>query len=280
MVAAPGGEPSETGPWYFPRHQEGLVKLRKTALGALSVAALVGSSLAIGATAASGDPSANVTICHRTNSNTNPYVQITVDESAVDGLGGGSDHLGAHTGPVWDPTLKEQHIKWGDIIPPFDANGDPRPNPSLIANWPAGQEIFENGCNPVEPPEPELVDLSVAKSVVGTAPEGATFTAQVTCDDGTSVEVTLPVAGGVGTPSPIEVELGSQCTVVETATGGADTVGYSIVGVEVDPGVFIDTDTTVTITNTFDEPEVSPEVVVEPPVVAPAAVTATPRTTG
>ena len=69
--------------------------------------ALVGSSLAIGATAASGDPSANVTICHRTNSDTNPYVQITVDESAVDGLGGGNDHLGAHTGPVSrDPTLQ------------------------------------------------------------------------------------------------------------------------------------------------------------------------------
>jgi hypothetical protein len=264
------------------------VKLKKTALGALSVAALVGSSLAIGATAASGDPSTNVTICHRTNSNTNPYVQITVDESAVDGLGGGSDHLGAHTGPVWNPDLKAQHIKWGDIIPPFDAEGQPRPNPELIANWPAGQDIFENGCNPVEPPpEPELVDLSVAKSVVGTVPEGVTsFTALVTCDDGTDEDVTLPVGGGIGTPSPIAVEQGSQCTVVETATGGANTVGYSIVGVDVDPGVFIDTDTTVTITNTFDGPTPGGEVVNEdPPVVAPvavapAAVTATPRTTG
>ena len=79
------------------------------------------------------------------------------------------------------------------------------------------------------------------------------FTAQVTRRRHVG-EVTLPVAGGLGTPSPIEVELGSQCTVVETATGGADLVGYSIVGVDVDPGVFIDTDTTVTITNTFDEP--------------------------
>ena len=257
------------------------MKLKRSALGALSVVALVGSSLAIGTTSASGDPSANVTICHRTNSNTNPYVQITVDESAVDGLGGGSDHLGAHTGPVWDPTLKAQHIKWGDIIPPFDVNGDPRPDPTLIANWPAGEAIFENGCNPVEPPEPELVDLSVAKEVVGTVPDGvADFTAQVTCDDGTSVEVTLPVDGGLGTPSPIQVEQGSQCTVVETATGGADLVGYSIVGVDVDPGVFIDTDTTVTITNTFDEPQVSPEVVTEAPVVAAAAVTASPALTG
>jgi hypothetical protein len=261
------------------------VKIKKSALGVLAVAALVGSSLAIGATAASGDPAANVTICHRTNSDTNPYVQITVDESAVDGLGGGNDHLGAHTGPIWEPGLKAQHIKWGDIIPPFDVNDDPRPDPTLIANWPAGQAIFDNGCNPVEPPpEPELVDLSVAKSVVGTVPDGATFSAQVTCDDGTDVAVTLPVAGGVGTPSPIAVELGSQCTVVETATGGASAVGYSIVGIDVDPGVFIDTDTTVTITNTFEGPQVAPEVTpqVSPQTaaVAPAAVTATPRTTG
>lgn len=259
------------------------MKLKRSALGALSVVALVGSSLAIGATSASGDPSANVTICHRTNSNTNPYVKITVDESAVDGVGG-SDHLGQHTGPVWDPTLKADHIKWGDIIPPFDMNGDPRPDPSLIANWPEGQDIFENGCKPVEPPAPELVDLSVAKEVVGTVPDGvADFTAQVTCDDGTSVEVTLPVDGGLGTPSPIQVEQGSQCTVVETATGGADQVGYSIVGVDVDPGVFIDTDTTVTITNTFDEPQVSPEVVEVSPAeasVAPAAVVAAPALTG
>jgi len=221
-----------------------------------------------------------VTICHRTNSNTNPYVQITVDESAVDGLGGGNDHLGAHTGPVWDPTLKEQHIKWGDIIPPFDANGQPRPNPELIANWPDGQDIFENDCNPVEPPEPELVDLSVAKTVGGEVPEGVTgFTAHVTCDDGTDVEVTLPAAGGVGTPSPIQVELGSQCVVVETDNGGANVTTYSIEGIDVDPGQFIDEDTTVTIDNVFfPEPEVvvSPEVVAE----APAAVTVTPRTTG
>ena len=255
------------------------MRKQRSFFGVVAVAALASATWVAAAPSASGDPSANVTICHRTNSDTNPYVEITVDESAVDGLGGGSDHLGAHTGPVWDPTLKPQHIKWGDIIPPFDVNGDPRPNQTLIANWPAGQEIFENGCAPVEPPEPELVDLSVAKSVVGTPPEGATFTAQVTCDDGTDVAVTLPVAGGLGTPSPIQVELGSECKVVETATGGADLVGYSIVGIDVDPGVHIDTDTTVTITNTFDEPEVLPEVEGEV-AVAPAAVTVTPRTTG
>lgn len=260
------------------------MKLKKTALGALAVTALVGSSLAFGATSASGEPGANVTICHRTNSDTNPYVQITVDTAAVDGIGGGNDHLGAHDEPrVWAPGLKAQHLKWGDIIPPFNVDGDPRP-PELTLNWDEGEAIWKNGCNPVAPPpEPELVELSVAKSVVGTVPEGATFTATVTCDEEAPVLVTLPVSGGVGTPSSIPVEVGSECTVVETATGGASTVGYSIVGIDVAPGVHIDTDTTVTITNTFTPeagPEVAPEVVVDPAAVAAAAVTATPRTTG
>ena len=265
------------------------MKLKKSALGALSVAALVGSSLAIGATAASGDPSTNVTICHRTNSNTNPYVQITVDESAVDG-GHGADHLGQHTGPVWDPTLKEQHIKWGDIIPPFNANGDPRPNPSLTANYvdnAAGQAIFENDCNPVvPPPEPEMVNLSLVKAFngTGTVPVGASFTAEVVCDEDPAVEVTLPATGGPGDPASISVEKGSQCSVIETATGGAVGVAYSEPGINIVPGNFIDADTTVTITNTFNAPtgpQVGPETVVTPPTaVAPAAVTVAPRTTG
>jgi hypothetical protein len=256
------------------------MKKQRSIFAVVAVVAVASATWLAVVPSASGDPSVNVTICHRTNSDTNPYVEITVDESSVDGLGGGSDHLGAHTGPVWDPTLKAQHIKWGDIIPPFDMNGDPRPDPTLIANWPEGQEIFENGCAPAEPPEPELVDLSVAKAIDGTVPEGVTsFTATVTCDEEPPVLVTLPIAGGVGTPSSIPVEVGSQCTVVETDTGSADSVAYSIVGVDVAPGVFIDVPTDVVITNTFEPAEIAGEVVTQTPVVA-AAVTASPALTG
>ena len=46
------------------------------------------------------------TICHRTNSNNNPYQVISPDTSAVDGGGGKGDHYNEHQGPVWDPTLK------------------------------------------------------------------------------------------------------------------------------------------------------------------------------
>jgi hypothetical protein len=269
------------------------VKLKRSALGALIAATLVGSSFAIGTTAASGDPSANVTICHRTDSDTNPYVQITVDESAVDGLGGGNDHLGAHTGPVWDPTLKAQHIKWGDIIPPVDEHGDPRPDPTLIANWPAGQDIFDNGCvvpSDVPPPAPRFGDLVVTKEIVGTPTGASSFTVHVLCDDD-SVDEDVVFTSNHESKTYSDIREGINCTVEETDSGGA-TVSYDPTGVATDGiDIVADTENDVTVTNTFtpvtpDGPIVAPETVSDPgtggaPVaVAPAAVAASPQFTG
>ncbi len=62
------------------------------------------------------------TICHRTNSNGNPYVQITVDEAAVDGAAPGKgDHFLEHVGPVWDGTQKAAQDRVGRHHP-----ADPR----------------------------------------------------------------------------------------------------------------------------------------------------------
>lgn len=86
-----------------------------------------------------------VTICHRTNSVTNPYVQNTVAQSAVDGVGN-SDHYGEHKGPVATSEavaqiLKDNKINWGDIIPPV-------PNVHAGLNWTTeGQIIYRNNCN-------------------------------------------------------------------------------------------------------------------------------------
>ena len=97
------------------------------------------------------DPLHKVTICHRTHSETNPYVVETVDEASVDGNNGNDngkgDHLMEHTGPVWYPGAKADGVFWGDIIPPFYSDGVTLTGyPSL--NWnAAGQAIFENGCN-------------------------------------------------------------------------------------------------------------------------------------
>jgi len=68
-----------------------------------------------------------VDICHRTNSNQNPYVV-----NAPDASGDVSGHDG-HDGPVWDDSLKENHIKWGDIIPPFKySGGDQDPDHQIL----------------------------------------------------------------------------------------------------------------------------------------------------
>lgn len=90
-----------------------------------------------------------VTICHRTNSVTNPYVKINVDVAAVDGHGN-NDHS-HHTGPVATSqtvaqSLKDSKTKWGDIIPPVSGV-------TAGLNWTAeGQAIYHNNCKYVTTP--------------------------------------------------------------------------------------------------------------------------------
>jgi hypothetical protein len=221
---------------------------------------LAAASLMLGVTAAGGlippdesEEVEKVTICHRTNANSTPYI---INEPDANGdVSGHADH----TGPVWDETLKAQHIEWGDIIPPFTHSG------GFFAglNWDSeGQAIYENDCAPLEPPEQEFGTLAVTKVVVaptgepaGPLPTG--FTVHVECDDlVTSVDVTFPASGGAGTPATISaIEAGSTCVVSEsdTATFPAGTV------VTYDPadanttGVIVDAneDVAVGVTNTF-----------------------------
>lgn len=93
-----------------------------------------------------------VTICHGTTSVTNPYTRPTVDADAADGNTGNDNGQGdhsTHTGPVaTSPAvaqgLKNAKVAWGDIIPPHHNY------PGL--NWTAaGQEIYNNNCEYVEP---------------------------------------------------------------------------------------------------------------------------------
>ncbi|HEY1085626.1 MAG TPA: hypothetical protein VGE34_02775 [Candidatus Saccharimonadales bacterium] len=156
---------------------------------------------------------AKVTICHRTNSVTNPYVKITVSVNAVDSIAGnnnGKDHYGEHQGPLATSeevaqALKDQKIKWGDIIPPVSPHHEG-------LNWTdEGQAMLENNCNyipveptPVTPEVPTAVNLCYDDNDYITIPEteGVIYKAngQVvsgsTWFDGSDIEITAEAAEG------------------------------------------------------------------------------------
>lgn len=133
-------------------------------LMALAVALLVGIRPAL-ATQPDASGEHKVTICHRTNSVTNPYVVITVDYSGADGSlvhdNGNGDHT-IHLGPVFDwenpPPPPHNGDQWGDIIPPFswpgDANHAGGSYPGM--NWTdEGQAIYNDGkCDGANTPTP------------------------------------------------------------------------------------------------------------------------------
>ena len=127
------------------RHSVRLTRVAGGALAATVIAPWLGGAVA------SAAPATKYTICHATNSESNPYAQITVNESAVDGFGK-NDHT-HHTGDIWVA---------GDIIPPT-------PGAPNGLNWSEqGQGILDSSCNVVEtPPQDVAPDMSIEKT--GTA---------------------------------------------------------------------------------------------------------------
>jgi hypothetical protein len=92
---------------------------------------------------ATSPPDHQITLCHATDSYTNPYVVITVDVASVRFAG----HEG-HDGPIFFPAIAK-HTKWGDIIPPASNDGTRAVTPK---NWSAeGQSIWADGCAATAP---------------------------------------------------------------------------------------------------------------------------------
>jgi hypothetical protein len=135
-------------------------------------------------------PVEKVTICHRTNSRTNPYNQVAVAASGA--VSGHADH----TGPVFAPDVED----WGDIVPPTE------PDLPRGLNWPEGRAILENGCEAEPDPGPlpaaaigDVACVGTNPSVVVTVTNDAEATAPATFTilvDGVVVETVEAVPPG------------------------------------------------------------------------------------
>jgi hypothetical protein len=183
--------------------------------------------LANGASATEPDPNHKVTICHRTHSASNPYVVITVDEAAVDGVGNHDDHQSHNEGPVPDPASYENFASikaaggwWGDVIPPFYVNGDPGTWPSL--NYEGNEEFFEGGCVPSgesPSPTPSVTPSESPSPTPSDTPTSST--------PGTTVSGTTHTKGPRNNPSPTALT-GRNATVPAIKLGLLGLLGLGL----------------------------------------------------
>jgi uncharacterized repeat protein (TIGR01451 family) len=122
-----------------------------------------------------------ITICHRSASQSNPYIteSPSIDASgAIPVLAGGHED---HTGPIWPATGPDG--KWGDIIPAWSYNGYNYPGYNNTAE---GLAILANGCKIPVTPGPAI--LSASKAV-----------AEATASPGDTLHYTIELANTGGT---------------------------------------------------------------------------------
>ena len=131
----------------------------------------------------------------------------------------------------------------------------------------------------------QTVSLQITKVVVLPAPPGVTlppsYTAHVSCDDGTDADVILPGTGGIGTPT-LTVKVGAFCTVSEDTTSLAPgwVVSYSVntaAPTSTPPSFTVANTGAVEITITNDPSAVPP--VTTTTTTAPSTTTTAPSTT-
>ena len=126
---------------------------------------------------AGAEPAPKVTICHATSATDGPYVEISVNQHAVNG-GGNEDHT-VHAGPVFDFSNPSANQGWGDIVPPFGTFGG--------LNWSsAGQAVHGNGCTAAAPaPDVCVYDAGLGADDVGCVPpvEPCVYDAGLGADD-------------------------------------------------------------------------------------------------
>ena len=239
-----------------------------------AVVLLTLATIGIGSTTAGADNEDNITICHRTNSNGNPYVIITTDAS---GQNGGTDHLNEHKGPLWNPDLKKQKIEWGDVIqpPPGQTEGSQAYEELLDAGG-TFADFLENDCSMPETPPVPTHDVTLDKVTDGgSAPSADTeFTFTVVCESGAATSPVNIAAEDEPVLVADDVAEDDTCTITETGTNEAETTTFQVTGGTADATtatsvtVSVGADTAVVATNTY--PDVLGEVITPKPKPKPA----------
>lgn len=225
-------------------------RVRRTLLALAGASALTVLAGGVALAAPVAEP---LTICHATTSNTNPY------EVRHPSMSGDVSGHGDHTGPLWNPTLKANHIEWGDVIPPFeyvDSAGVTQQFPGL--NWGAfGQAIIDNGCA-LPPPTLTVVKSNDANADGAfhnsetTEAVGAdvTFTVTVTNTSFYSVEI-ASITDVVGSTS-IPVSCASAFVGQTLAIGESLSCVFSVAGYSPGDGESKTNEATVTVAQTGD----------------------------
>jgi hypothetical protein len=204
----------------------------KRLLGLAGLAALVLIGVFTAVALASGDngnppePPGNhvpVAICHRDNAETKPYVLESPDNDSIIKAGHGD-----HTGPIFEPGMKEDKVKWGDIIPPFkwwelvNNKGEKTwvemSYPGM--NWPAGQAILESGCVvPTPPPPSEDEFAATARCDI----ESEQYVVSGTVNGAAAEVKPTTIAGNFAGSTEVKVRLGDVKGKVDVTTDGKCT---------------------------------------------------------
>jgi hypothetical protein len=166
------------------------------------------------AAVAGSNPGGKVTICHATNSDTHPYVVHTPNKD-----GHVSGH-GKHTGPIWSAGLKDAHVAWGDIIPPFDYMDHKVAKHYDGLNWSAeGQAWWSRACQapPTPSPSPSPSPSESPSPSPSPSPTESPTPPPFTGGGGGTVQLP-PVTGGGGGPT----------TLPRTGSPAAPLVGFGL----------------------------------------------------
>lgn len=149
--------------------------LKMAAISLISTVILAAGGAAVSAesnnnnnNSGNSNPGNDVTLCHATGSQTNPYVKITVNSNGALG------HAGS------------KHQDGRDIIPPFTYNNQGQNASFPGQNWDAaGQATFNNNCVPPTPGQGgggEVLGTNVTPSTpqaAAPAPAGGAGAAQI-----------------------------------------------------------------------------------------------------